>query len=132
MRAGRNTAANASMARGRAKRIMFWLKTIALTSMTLGSVRPCYAAQAHVRGWYPCMGQPVQALRRRGSCEPARCSSSAAASSSDAAREEESWLTAETQAGAGRDSFMFAPKPLPAGTVLRGMHESDVDSVVGL
>lgn len=104
--------------------------------MTLGLVRPISAV--HVQPghalWPLCMGQPVM-LRRRGICEPPRCSSSAAASSSDAAREEESWLTPETpetRTEAGREAFMFPPKPLPEGTVLRGMQESDVDSVVGL
>lgn len=112
---------------------MFWLKKMALIMfMTLGRLRQILAV--HVQCGYPLwplfLGQSH--IRRRGVCEPLRCSSSAAASPSDGAREEDSWLTPETPTEAGREAFMFPPKPLPEGTVLRGMQESDVDSVVSL
>lgn len=41
--------------------------------------------------------------------------------------------TATSSAASGeREAFMFTAKSLPEGTKLRGMHQSDVDGVVGL
>lgn len=99
-----------------------------------------------------CMPLSVQPSRSRAGCGLLRCTSSATASS-DAAREDEPWpvelstesfltsypnqqLTATSSAvqvrGEEKEAFMFTAKPLPAGTILRGMQKSDVDGVVGL
>eukprot|EP00752_Nemacystus_decipiens_P004923 g4480.t2 len=81
--------------------------------------------------------------RRCRAVEPQRCSSSAAASS-DSAREEESWpaeLNVEPlfrpypnqqQRTATWDRARTFAKPLPTGTILRGMQDGDVDGVVSL
>lgn len=87
---------------------------------------------------------PVYSQRRRRVGEPPPCSSSAAASS-DAAREEESWPAElsvdplfrsypsrqQTATSGDREALMF-PRPLPEGTILRGMQNEDVDGVVDL
>lgn len=85
----------------------------------------------------------------RAECGLQQCTSSATASS-DAAREEDPWpvelstepfstsypdqqRTATSSAASGeREAFMFTAKPLPEGTTLRRMEQSDVDGVVGL
>jgi len=98
--------------------MLSWLMAMTLTSMTRGLVHPF---SPPFRGVV--CDPPALPYSHRG----ARfCSSSSAAC------DEESWLTPETPTEVGREAFVFPPKPLPEGTVLRGMQESDVDSVVDL